>query len=187
MTRFRSLLLGALLLSTAPALAQPAAAPRPEPLGLTSSSFADGGIIPDKNSQASTTPLSPQLGWTNAPAGTQSYTLILHDVDVAGGHNVADNLHWLAFNIPGTATSLPEGVPNTATLPDGTIQPGKRSGFQGPGAPATHVYHHYIFELYALDTKLELGTDATRDQVLAAMNGHVIGKASIFGRFHRPL
>jgi phosphatidylethanolamine-binding protein (PEBP) family uncharacterized protein len=53
----------------------------------------------------------------------------------------------------------------------------------GPGARS--VYHHYTFELYALDTKLPLGTDATRADVLAAMEGHVIGKAALEGRFHR--
>ena len=98
-----------------------------------------------------------------------------------------DTLHWSAFNIPGTATSLLEGVPNVASLPDGTVQPlntGKKNGFMGSGAGCC-VYHHYTWELFALDTKLALGPDATRDQVLAAMNGHILGKAVVEGRFHR--
>jgi phosphatidylethanolamine-binding protein (PEBP) family uncharacterized protein len=55
----------------------------------------------------------------------------------------------------------------------------------GPGAPAAGPYHHYTFELFALDTKLELGPDATRDDVLKAMQGHILGKAVLEGRFHR--
>jgi Raf kinase inhibitor-like YbhB/YbcL family protein len=173
-----------LLILSAPAMAQ--APSRSPPLTLTTSSFTDGGVIPDKYTQASRSPVSPALSWTNTPEGTQSFTLIMHDPDTAPRRSSTDILHWMAFNIPGTATSLPEGVPNTPTLPDGTVQPnnfGGHPGFMGPGARG--VYHHYTFELYALDTKLNLGPDATRAQVLAAMDGHVIGKAALEGRFHR--
>jgi Raf kinase inhibitor-like YbhB/YbcL family protein len=189
MLRFRSLLIGAVLLSAGPALAQAPATPPPAPMGLTSSSFTDGGIIPDKYTQAVPSPISPQLSWINAPAGTQSFTLIMHDPDTAPGHNSTDILHWMAFNIPATVSALPEGVPTTPTLADGTVQPnnfGKHPGFMGPGARGV-VYHHYTWELFALDTKLTLGPDATREDVLAAMNGHILGKAVVSGRFHRPL
>jgi Raf kinase inhibitor-like YbhB/YbcL family protein len=189
MLRFRSLLIGSLLLSAAPALAQAPAAPPPVPMGLTSSSFADGAVIPDKYTQATPTPVSPALAWTNAPAATQSFALVVDDPDTALQHSTNEVLHWAAFNIPATVTSLPEGVANSATLPDGTIQPlntGKKPGFMGPGARG-NVYHHYTFQLYALDTKLALGPDATRAQIMVAMDGHVLGKAVIVGRFHRPL
>jgi Raf kinase inhibitor-like YbhB/YbcL family protein len=189
MLRFRSLLIGTLLLSAAPALAQAPAGPPPAPMGLTSSSFADGAIIPDRYTQATPAPVSPQLSWTNAPAGTQSFALVVDDPDTALQHSTNEVLHWAAFNIPATVMSLPEGVPNSAALPDGTIQPlntGKKPGFMGPGARG-NVYHHYTFQLYALDTKLALGPDATRAQIMAAMDGHVLGKAVIVGRFHRPL
>jgi Raf kinase inhibitor-like YbhB/YbcL family protein len=170
------------------ALAQAPAAP-PTPMGLTSPAFADGAIIPDKYTQAVPAPVSPQLSWTNAPAGTQSFALVVDDPDTALQHTTNEVLHWAAFNIPATATSLPEGVPNAATLPDGTVQPlntGKKNGFMGPGARG-NVYHHYTFQLYALDTKLALGADATRAQLMSAMDGHVLGKAVLVGRFHRPL
>ena len=192
MLRFRSLLIGALLLSAGPALAQAPAAPAtppPTPMGLTSSSFADGAIIPDKYTQAVPAAVSPALSWTNAPAGTQSFALIVDDPDTALQRTTNEVLHWAAFNIPATATSLPEGVPNEASLPDGTVQPlntGKKAGFMGPGARG-NVYHHYTFQLYALDTKLALGPDATRAQIMAAMDGHVLAKAVLVGRFHRPL
>ena len=177
-----------MLAGTAQAFAQMAApaAPPVTPMSMTSSSFTDGGVIPDKYTQNSPSPVSPALSWENAPAGTMSFALIMHDPDVAPGKSVADVLHWMAFNIPASVHSLPEGVPNNPQLPDGTIQPNNRGGkpgFMGPGARG--VYHHYTIELFALDNKLNLGPEATRDQVLAAMDGHILGKAVIEGRFHR--
>jgi len=191
MPGFRSLVLAAALLplTAGLALAQAPATPPPTPMGLTSSSFADGGIIPDKYTQAVAAPVSPALAWTNAPAGTQSFALVVDDPDTALQRSTNEVLHWAAFNIPATAMSLPEGVPNEASLPDGTVQPlntGKKNGFMGPGARG-NVYHHYTFQLYALDTKLSLGPDATRAQIMAAMDGHVLAKAVLVGRFHRPL
>ena len=73
--------------------------------------------------------------------------------------NNDDVLHWMVFNIPGSATSLPEGMPATASMPDGAIQAKNLRGavgFMGPGAPPAGPDHHYTFELYALDTKLDL-------------------------------
>ena len=186
MRTVRNLAFGMALLAAAPALAQAPANPPPPPFTLTSTSFQDGGVIPDKYTQAVPNPISPALSWTNTPAGTQSFVLIMHDPDTALRKGTGDVLHWMAFNIPGTATSLPEGVANNPTLPDGTIQPNNLSGkpgFMGPGARG--IYHHYTIELFALDTKLGLGADATREQVMAAMDGHVTGKAAIEGRFHR--
>jgi Raf kinase inhibitor-like YbhB/YbcL family protein len=112
----------------------------------------------------------------------------MHDPDVARAKSTTDMLHWLIFNIPGDDRSLPEGVPAADRLPDGAIQSkngGETVGFRGPGARGPGPYHHYTFELYALDTALPLGPDATRAQVLAAMEGHVLAKAATEGRFHR--
>jgi Raf kinase inhibitor-like YbhB/YbcL family protein len=175
---------------SAPAKAQapPAAAPAVPGLTVTSPAFDDGSIIPPKFTQSVDTWVSPQLKWTNVPPNTVSFVLIAHDPDVAIEKKTGDVLHWMAFNIPGTATGLPEGVPTNATLADGTIQAKNRRGlvgYLGPGAPAVGPYHHYTFELFALDTKLTLGPDATRADVLAAMDGHILGKGVLVGRFHR--
>ena len=94
----------------------------------------------------------------------------------------------MIFNIPGTARDLPEGVPANATLADGTINAKNLRGavgYMGPGAPPPGPHHHYTFELFALDTKLDLGADATRADVLKAMQGHIVQKAVLVGRFHR--
>lgn len=188
MRLLRAMAFGTIMLTGAGGIAsaQAPAAP-PTPMTLASSAFADGGVIPDKYTQASaSTPVSPTLSWDNVPAGTVSFALIMHDPDTAPNKGSADVLHWMAFNIPAAARALPENVPTMAQLPDGTIQPNNlrgSPGFLGPGARG--VYHHYTFELYALDTKLNLAPGATRPEVLAAMDGHVIGKAAYMGRFHR--
>jgi Raf kinase inhibitor-like YbhB/YbcL family protein len=157
-------------------------------LTLTTSAFEDGGIIPNKYTSADPNPVSPKLEWTNVPANTMSFALVMHDPDVALQRRADDVLHWLVFNIPGTARELPEGVAATATLPDGTIQ--ARSirgvGYLGPGAGAAGPMHHYTWELFALDTKLDLTPDATRADVLKAADGHIVGKAVLVGRFKRP-
>jgi len=168
--------------------AQQAAAPAVPGLTLTSPAFEDGSIIPSKFTQSDPNPVSPKLQWTNVPPNTMSFVLIAHDPDVAIEKKTGDVLHWMAFNIPGSARDLPEGVPADAKLSDGTVQAKNRRGavgFLGPGAPAVGPYHHYTFELFALDTKLDLGPDATRADVLNAMEGHIVGKGVLVGRFHR--
>jgi Raf kinase inhibitor-like YbhB/YbcL family protein len=175
---------------SAPAKAQapPAAAPAVPGLTLTSPAFEDGSIIPAKFTQSVPDFVSPQLQWTNVPPNTVSFVLIAHDPDVAIEKKIGDVLHWMAFNIPATATGLPEGVPTNAMMPDGTVQAKNRRGavgYLGPGAPAVGPYHHYTFELFALDTKLSLGGDATRADVLAAIDGHILGKGVLVGRFHK--
>jgi Raf kinase inhibitor-like YbhB/YbcL family protein len=166
----------------------PKKAPAGPGLTLTTAAFADGGVIPARFTQAEPKPVSPRLEWTNVPPNTVSFVLIAHDPDVAPQKKTEDILHWLVFDIPGSALELPEGVPPDAKLPDGTIQ-GKNQGgvvgYRGPGAPAAGPYHHYTFELFALDTKLGLGPDATRADVLKAIDGHILGKGVLVGRFHR--
>jgi len=156
---------------------------------LTTSAFEDGGIVPDKyTAEAKAPQVSPQLSWSHVPEGTVSFVLILQDPDVAIDRTTAQVLHWLMFNIPGTATGLPEGVPKQSQFPDGSIQaPNKRKepAYLGPGAGSAGPYHHYIFELLALDIKLSLGPDATLAEVLNAAQGHILGKGVLVGRFHR--
>jgi Raf kinase inhibitor-like YbhB/YbcL family protein len=117
--------------------------------------------------------------------------LHMHDPDVARNKTTDDQLHWLIWNIPPTAAGLPEGVPAGAERPDGSRQV-SASGptYRGPGAAAAGPMHHYTFEIYALDTKVDVpaGSDPfeTRTAVLRAIQGHVLGKAVYVGLFHRP-
>jgi len=166
--------------------------PATPPLIMTTTAWEDGGVIPDKYTQAAgANAVSPKLEWSQVPPGTQSFVLLLHDPEpVLQKGSKMDITHWLIWNIPGSATGLPENVP-AGTLPDGSRQVSLRSNaYMGPGAPPG-PYHHYTFELYALDTKLEVpqGTPqeaaATRTAVVNAMDGHVLGKAVLVARFHR--
>lgn len=165
-------------------------APAAPPLTLSSTAFADGAEIPAKYTQAGNQ-TSPALTWTNVPSGTVTFLLHLHDLDVSRNHTTDDQLHWIVWNIPGTATGLPEGVPMGAQLQNGAYQLSASGAvYRGPGAPASGPRHHYTFELFALDTKLDVqpGTDAfeTRTVILKAIQGHILGKAVYMGLFHRP-
>jgi Raf kinase inhibitor-like YbhB/YbcL family protein len=171
---------------------QPAGAaqpPRPA-MTLTTTAFPDGDPIPVKYTQAGEQ-VSPPLTWTNVPPNTASFVVHMRDPDVARNKTTEDQVHWLVWNIPGTATGLPEGVPKGAELPDGSRQI-SASGpvYRGPGAAASGPMHHYTFEVYALDTKLDVqpGADAweTRTALMKAMQGHVLGKAVYVGLFRRP-
>jgi len=135
--------------------------------------------------------VSPALSWTNVPARTVWLLLHVHDPDVARNKTTDDQLHWLVWNLPATATGLPEGVAAGAERPDGSLQISARGpNDRGPGAAAAGRLHHYTFEIYALDTKVDVATGGdpfeTRTVVLKAIQGHVLGKAVYVGLFHRP-
>jgi Raf kinase inhibitor-like YbhB/YbcL family protein len=178
--------------------AQEAARPAvPAPaMTLTIAGFADGSQIPVKFSQAAPgvavgEGTSPPMSWANVPAGTQSFFLNMHDMDLARNKTTDDQAHWVLWNIPGTASGLPEGVPKGSQLPDGSYQISATGPmYRGPGAGANGPFHHYVFELYALDTKLDVkpSTDAfeTRANVIKAIQGHILAKAVYGGLFRRP-
>lgn len=179
---------------------------------LTSTAFADGDAIPDKYAQKGRD-VSPPLAWTGAPDSTVSLVLIVHDADAAVGDGTDDMLHWLVWGIPGSASSLPEGVPQGMQVPPGVIGPaaaatesgrGGRGGaggirqisvsgpyYRGPAAPASGGAHHYVFDLYALDANVTVqpsGQSAgppTRAAVIEAMKGHIRGKATLVGTYRR--
>ena len=171
------------------------AAPAP-PMTLTITGFPDGGQIPVRFSQAAEGAApgegtSPAINWANVPAGTQSFVLHMHDMDVARNRTTDDQAHWVVWNIPATATGLPEGVPKGSQLKDGSFQISATGPvYRGPGAPANGPMHHYMFELFALDTKLDVQPTAdafeTRANVLKAIQGHILGKAVYGGLFKRP-
>ncbi|MSO30015.1 MAG: YbhB/YbcL family Raf kinase inhibitor-like protein [Acidobacteria bacterium] len=167
-------------------------APAPVPMRLASTSFPDGSVIPNKYTQVEKQ-VSPALTWTNASANTQSFVMHMHDMEGSRQKTTDDQLHWLVWNIPASTTSLPEGVPAGPDLKDGSHQTSANGNgtYRGPGAPAAGPLHHYVFEIFALDTKIDVPANAadpfeTRTRVMAAIQGHIIGKAVYMGLFHRP-
>jgi hypothetical protein len=157
---------------------------------LTSSAWPDAAAIPAKYSQAGRD-VSPPLTWSNVPETPTSFVLIVHDLDAAIQPGTDDMLHWLVWNIPGTARALPEHVPQGASLPDGSHQISATGpNYRAPGAPATGPAHHYVFELFALDAAIDVpavgaSPAQTRAAVLQAMAGHVRGKGVYTGLFKR--
>src|SRR5260221_12675627 len=95
--------------------------PAAPPMTLTTNGWADGDDIPARYTQAGEQG-SPQLAWTNAPAATQSFVLLMHDPDVALNGTTDDQLHWLGWDIPAPATALPEKVPQSGNIPDGSTR-----------------------------------------------------------------
>ena len=188
--------LAAMPVAAQPPAGQRGAAPAAPAMVLTVSGFADGADIPVTFSQAAPgvatgEGLSPAISWTNVPAGTQSFFLNMRDMDVARNKTTDDQAHWVVWNIPATATGLPEGVPKGPKLANGAFQfSATGQMYRGPGAGASGPKHHYMFELYALDTVIDIqpAADAfeSRANVMKAIQGHILGKAVYGGLFRRP-
>jgi Raf kinase inhibitor-like YbhB/YbcL family protein len=145
---------------------------------LSSSAFANGGKIPGKYTCEGQNAVPP-LAWRGVPEGTACFTLLVDDPDAPGGTFT----HWVLFNIPRDTDHLDEG----AFRPSGSV-PGKtsfgKSVWGGP-CPPPGPAHHYNFALYALDKTLDLKEGASKQQVLAAMQGHVLGETRLTGLFQR--
>jgi Raf kinase inhibitor-like YbhB/YbcL family protein len=146
---------------------------------ISSSAFANGEAIPvDFTCDGSD--ISPALMWTEPPAGTQSFALVVDDPDAPMGTWV----HWVIFNIPASIRGLKEGTPTNSQLSDGSLQ-GKTSagstGYHGPCPPSGT--HRYFFKLYALDTMLSLSASAGKKDLLVAMEGHILANMELMGTF----
>ncbi len=152
-------------------------------LQLTSDAFTTGQSIPTKYSCIGKN-ISPALAWTEPPAGTQSFALIMDDPDAPGRTWV----HWVLFNIPANLRDLQEDLPITGKNVDpnavyvGNNSSGKPS-YQGPCPPSGT--HRYFFKLYALDTIISLLPGATKDQLLKAMDSHILAQAELMGTFSK--
>lgn len=131
---------------------------------------------------------SPKLEWSDAPEGTQSFVLIMDDPDAA---EPKPFVHWIVYDIPADVTALREGLPTEPILPDPEgVKQGTNSlgatGYFGPKPPVGDPAHHYHVQIFALDVaSLELDPGATREAVLAAMEGHVLAAGEIVGTFER--
>lgn len=150
-------------------------------LAITSSAFAEGGMIPRRYS-CDGPDVSPDLAWEGVPEATKSLTLICDDPDAPMGTWV----HWVLFNIPAGEKGLPAEITPDATLRNGArhgTNDFRRLGYGGPCPPGGT--HRYYFKLYALDTVLSLDAGATKAQVEAAMAGHILAQAQLIGKYKR--
>ena len=157
-------------------------------LDVSSPVFGNGEKIPAAHS-AYDQNFSPALRWSGAPDGTKSFVLMMEDPDAKV--TPLPVLHWIAWNIPGSTFALPEGIPASEGVTDpkdmrqGPNYSGK-PGYAGPKPPAGDAPHRYFFQVYALDRLLDLPLNAGRDQLLKAVEGHVVAKGSFHGTFVRP-
>jgi Raf kinase inhibitor-like YbhB/YbcL family protein len=152
-------------------------------LDLKSDAFVSGQSIPAKYSCIGKN-ISPALTWSDPPAGTQTFALIVDDPDAPAGTWV----HWVLFNIAVDKRSLPEDLPITGKNVDpGAIYFGKNSSgntrYDGPCPPSGT--HRYYFKLYALDSLIDLLPGATKDELLKAMKGHILAQGELMGTFSK--
>jgi Raf kinase inhibitor-like YbhB/YbcL family protein len=149
---------------------------------LTSAAFQAGADIPRKYT-CDAEDISPPLRWTNAPAGAKSFALIADDPDAPGGTWV----HWVIYDLPADTKELPEAVAKTEALPSGAkqgVNDFRKLGYNGPCPPSGST-HRYYFRLYALDAPANLKPRATKQQVLEAVKGHMLGEGELMGRYRR--
>jgi len=148
---------------------------------IMSAAFEDGGEIPEKYT-CDSEDVSPPLEWTEVPEDTKTLALICDDPDAPMGTWV----HWVVFDIPGDTAKLPERIPPERKLENGAIQgmnDFNKIGYGGPCPPSGT--HRYFFKIYALDTKLDLPSGATKNHVMLSMEGHVLDEAHLMGTYHR--
>ncbi len=148
---------------------------------LTSPAFENGAMIPAEYTCDGKN-ISPPLRWGDVPEKTMSIALIVHDPDAPGG----DWLHWTVYDLPPTIHSLPEGMPRSKALIFGEKQgmtDFKTLGYGGPCPPS--ATHRYYFRIYALDKFLYLEGGASRSDLTAAMQGHILAEGELMGRYQK--
>ena len=172
-----------------PAAADPSTGGNVMKLKLTSGAFQSGQSIPLKYSVEGED-VSPALEWDEPPTGTKELALVCDDPDAPTSQPW---VHWVIYSIPADVKSLPAGIANkpqltapvTARQGMNSWQDGTTIGYRGPAPPPGKGPHRYYFKLYALDTQLELPPKATKDQLVAAMKGHILAEGTLMGKFER--
>lgn len=148
---------------------------------ITSSAFAEDGLIPSKYT-CDGSGISPPLQWELVPEGTKGIALISDDPDAPVGTWV----HWVIFGLPAETRELEEDIPPDEILPNGAKQGTNdfgRIGYGGPCPPSGT--HRYFFKIYALNTELDLAAGATKSDLLNAMEGHILGQGQLIGKYKR--
>jgi Raf kinase inhibitor-like YbhB/YbcL family protein len=155
---------------------------------MRSTAFEPNQHIPKKHTGEGED-LSPALSWSGAPDNTAEFALICDDPDAP---RPEPWVHWVVYKIPASTTSLPEGVARSKTVDavGGAMQglnswPSDNTGYRGPMPPPGHGLHHYHFKLYALDAALDTQPGLSKDELLQAMQGHVLAEAEMIGTYER--
>jgi Raf kinase inhibitor-like YbhB/YbcL family protein len=152
---------------------------------IESRSFRQGGEIPGQFT-CEGGDVSPELSWSDVPAGAKSLALIVDDPDAPDPKAPKVVwVHWVVSNISPTAAGLAEGASNQA------MPPGAREGnndwnrprYNGPCPPIGR--HRYFFKLYALDTLVDAGAGATKGALETAMQGHILAQAELMGTYQK--
>ena len=155
-------------------------------LTITSPAFAANSPIPRRYTAYGGNE-SPPLRWSNAPSGTRSFVLLMEDPNAIAP---LPFVHWAAINIPANANGLPAGVPQSYKPRRVPVVQGSNSrtttGYFGPRPPPGDPTHPYHFQIFALDTTLDLPHGFNRQALLKAMNGHVIAKGTLVGTYQQP-
>lgn len=154
-------------------------------LTVTSTAFEQSGSIPSRYT-CEGDDTSPPLSWSGAPPGTKSFALIVDDPDAPDPEKPQRvYVHWVVYNIPAATTSLPEDASKEG-LPAGSVQGKNDFGKTGYGGPCPPIgRHRYFFKVYALDTQLTGLSSPTKNDLLKAMEGHVLGSGEIMGTYQK--
>ena len=150
-------------------------------LQVSSASFSDGGAIPGRYT-CDGADVSPALRWSNPPAATKSFAILMSDPDFT-----FDFTHWIAYNIPSGVQELAEGASTQGAMPQDSAEGTNdfpRFGYAGP-CPPPGKPHHYVFQIYALDGRLKLPPGVTRKQFDAAIGGHELAVGRLVGIYQR--
>jgi Raf kinase inhibitor-like YbhB/YbcL family protein len=147
---------------------------------LFSSAFENGETIPSQFSGSSDN-ISPPLNWGDAPKGTRQWLLVCEDPDAPGSKPF---VHWV-IALPEHIEGLEQGI-TEEILPRGahqTTNDAGRQGYFGPRPPQGHGVHHYYFQLFAIDTHIDLGERFDRKSIVRALKGHILGYGELVGTF----
>ncbi len=150
-------------------------------LSVTSPAFKNGSPIPVVYT-CKGDDTSPALSWSDPPSNTKSFALIMDDPDAPGGIWV----HWVIYNIPTSMHGLQAAAPIKAQLADGSlngVNSWKKLGYGGPCPPSGT--HRYFFKLYALDAMLNLSSGANKQQLLSAMQNHILAQGELMGTVNK--
>ncbi len=176
---FKFIIAAILILATAITLAQGKEKKMEISISITSPAFKEGEMIPAKYTVNGEN-ISPPLNWKDIPQNTKTLAIINDDPDAFGG----DFVHWVIYNIPVKTTGLPENLPPKEVL-DNNIKQGTNDfptiGYKGPQPPKG--VHRYMYKIYALDIELGLAPGATKQQLLKAMEGHILARGLLMGKY----